>query len=115
LSNWYSLAKRKEQGGLGIPDIRILNMCLLASWVQRYYDAESKLWREIVDYKYQNSSPNLFAAMVGAAPPFGKVFYGVLVTLCVTAFLITVISILIMHLVNQDPNQTKGKFDLISK
>jgi hypothetical protein len=56
-----------------------------------------------------------FAAMVGAAPPFGKVFYGVLVTLYVTAFLITVISILIMHLVNQDPNQTKGKFDLISK
>jgi hypothetical protein len=60
LSNCYSLTQRKEQGGLGIPDLRMLNMCLLASCVQRYHDAKSKLWREIVDCKYQTSSPNLF-------------------------------------------------------
>jgi hypothetical protein len=69
MSNWYSLTQRKEQGGLGIPDLRMLNMCLLASWVQRYYDVESKLWREIVDCKYQNSSPNLFLLSLSYGMP----------------------------------------------
>jgi hypothetical protein len=32
LSNWVSLTQRKENGGLGIPDLRDLNLCLLASW-----------------------------------------------------------------------------------
>jgi hypothetical protein len=35
------LTQRKENGGLGIPDLRDLNMCLLSSWVQRYYDSGS--------------------------------------------------------------------------
>jgi hypothetical protein len=26
LSNWQSLTQRKEQGGMGIPDLRMLNM-----------------------------------------------------------------------------------------
>jgi hypothetical protein len=60
LSNWQSLTQRKEKGGgVGIPDLRNLNLCLLASWVQRYYDSGPKLWREIVDCKY-NTAPNLF-------------------------------------------------------
>jgi hypothetical protein len=33
LSNWYSLAQRKEHIGMGISDFRDLNLCLLASWV----------------------------------------------------------------------------------
>jgi hypothetical protein len=31
LSNWHSLVQRKENGGLGISDLRDLNLCLLAS------------------------------------------------------------------------------------
>jgi hypothetical protein len=31
LSNWYSLAQKKEHDGLGFPDLRDLNLCLLAS------------------------------------------------------------------------------------
>jgi hypothetical protein len=31
LSNWYSLAQRKEFGGMWIPDFRDLTMCLLDS------------------------------------------------------------------------------------
>jgi hypothetical protein len=70
LSDWYSLTQRKEQGGLGIPDLRMLNMCLLASWVQMYYDTEAKLWRKIVDCKYQNSSPNLSCCNGRGSSPF---------------------------------------------
>jgi hypothetical protein len=66
------LTQRKENGGLGIPDLRDLNMCLLASWVQRYYDSGSKLWREIVDCKYNTNSPNLFYCNGREAYPFWK-------------------------------------------
>jgi hypothetical protein len=31
LSNWGSIAQRKEHGGLGVPDLRDLNLCLPAS------------------------------------------------------------------------------------
>jgi hypothetical protein len=31
LSNWYSLAQKKELGGLGISDMRDLNLCLLGA------------------------------------------------------------------------------------
>jgi hypothetical protein len=31
LSNWGSITQRKEHGGLGVPDLRDLNLCLLAS------------------------------------------------------------------------------------
>jgi hypothetical protein len=45
---------------MGIPNFRDLNLCLLASWVQRYYRAEGKMWKEIIDHKYVANSPNLF-------------------------------------------------------
>jgi hypothetical protein len=60
LSNWYSLAQKKEHGGLRIPDLRDLNLCLLASWIQRYYNPNPKLRKETVEHKYQVNSPNLF-------------------------------------------------------
>jgi hypothetical protein len=31
LANWPSLTQNKKVGGLGIPDLRDLNLCLLAS------------------------------------------------------------------------------------
>jgi hypothetical protein len=34
-----------------------LNLCILASWVQRYYDVEGRLWRDIIDHRYNNYSP----------------------------------------------------------
>jgi hypothetical protein len=43
LPNWYTLAQMKEHDGLGIPDLRDLNLCLLASWVQRYHVSEGKM------------------------------------------------------------------------
>jgi hypothetical protein len=63
LSNWQSLAQEKEFGGMGVPDLRDLNMCLLASWVHKYHDAEGRLW-------------NLFVAHLGMHHPFLKVCCG---------------------------------------
>jgi hypothetical protein len=57
---------------MGVPDFRNLNLCLLASWVQRYYDSNDKLWKRIVDSKYHSNSPNLFCARSREASPFWK-------------------------------------------
>jgi hypothetical protein len=34
---------KKEFGGLEIPDLRDLNLCLLGSWVKRFIADEGKL------------------------------------------------------------------------
>jgi hypothetical protein len=57
---------------MGVPDMRDLNLCLLASWVQRYYDAEGRLWRDIIDHKYNGCSPNLLCCTPRNAFPFLK-------------------------------------------
>jgi hypothetical protein len=72
LSNWHSMAQKKEHGGLGIPDLRDLNLCLLAAWIKRYYEAAPKLWKMIVDHKYQVDSPNLFCCDGKQGSPFWR-------------------------------------------
>jgi hypothetical protein len=42
----------KEFGGLGIPNLRDLNLYLLGSWVKRFMADEGKLRRGIVGRKY---------------------------------------------------------------
>jgi hypothetical protein len=51
---------KKEFGGLGIPNIRELNLCLLGSWVRRYYSDDKKLWKQLVNYKYSTDNGNIF-------------------------------------------------------
>jgi len=33
LARWPMITQKKEFGGLGVPDLRTLNICLLASWI----------------------------------------------------------------------------------
>jgi hypothetical protein len=72
LSNIHSLCLKKEHGGLGIPELRNLNMCLLASWIQRYQDSDGKLWKDIADFKYDTYSPNILCSKDRNASPFWK-------------------------------------------
>jgi hypothetical protein len=44
---------------------------LLASWVQRYSDADGKLWKKILDHKYDISS-NIFCCSSRNSSPFWK-------------------------------------------
>ena len=46
LSNRYSLAQTKEHGGWGIPDIGNMNLCLLASWINRYHLSDAVIWKK---------------------------------------------------------------------
>jgi hypothetical protein len=61
LANWGMVAQNIEFGGLGIPNLADMNLCLLASWVKRYQLDNHKLWKQIVDHKYRTESPNIFA------------------------------------------------------
>jgi hypothetical protein len=64
----------KEFGGLGIPSLRDLNTCLLASWVKRYQADDGKLWKDLIDFKYNTSKPNIFFARDTNSSQFFKGF-----------------------------------------
>ena len=43
LANRKLICKKKEFGGLGIPDLANVNLCLLGSWISRYAKDDGKL------------------------------------------------------------------------
>jgi hypothetical protein len=43
LDNWKMTCKKKDFGGLGVPYLADLNMCLLGSWVKRYIRNDGEL------------------------------------------------------------------------
>jgi hypothetical protein len=51
---------KKEFRGLGVPDVREPNMCLLASWVGMYSRDEEEIWKDLVDFKYRTKNLNIF-------------------------------------------------------
>jgi hypothetical protein len=42
LANWKLVSMSKEQGGLGLPSLRDLNISLLASWLKQYNKGQRK-------------------------------------------------------------------------
>ena len=56
LANWGMVSQKKEFGGLGIPNLADMNLCLLASWIKKYNLEENKLWKQIIDHKYNVNS-----------------------------------------------------------
>jgi hypothetical protein len=71
LTSWDLVSQKNKFGGLGIQNIRDFNLCLLASWIIRYHMDNNKIWRMIVDYKY-DLSPNLLSAKHVLCSPFWK-------------------------------------------
>jgi hypothetical protein len=43
LASWRQVTMLREYGGLGVPDLRELNLCLLGSWISRYARDEDKI------------------------------------------------------------------------
>jgi hypothetical protein len=58
---------RKQYMGLGIPEIKDLNLCLLGSWVKR----EGKPRRRVVEKKYCRKG-NIFCSDKKHVSPSGK-------------------------------------------
>jgi hypothetical protein len=72
IANWQLMAQKKESGGLGISDLRSLNLCLLVAWVFRYHLNEHAIWVHIVDSKYKITNPNMFCCYDKKTSPFWK-------------------------------------------
>jgi hypothetical protein len=60
LANWPSICVKTEYGGLGIPNLQDLNICLVGSWIKRFIQGKGSLWKKIVDAKYNTRNPNIF-------------------------------------------------------
>jgi hypothetical protein len=46
--------------GLGVPNLRELNLCLLGSWVSKYFRDGDKIWKNLIDFKYRTGESNIF-------------------------------------------------------
>jgi hypothetical protein len=60
----------KDFGGTGVPNLRDLNICLIASWIKRYQEGGGKLWTELIDFKYQTTQPNILHTRVTNSSQF---------------------------------------------
>jgi hypothetical protein len=67
LVNWDSVSMMKDYGGLGIPNLRDLNIYLLASWIKRYNVEKNKLWKQVIDSKYSTNRLNFFYSNTNGA------------------------------------------------
>jgi len=56
---WENVCKSKEEGGLGVKDIKKFNRALLAKWKWRMMSEEEGKWKEILVSKYYNGSVNI--------------------------------------------------------
>lgn len=72
LANWGMICMKREFGGLGIPNLKEVNMCLLGAWLKRCVNGDGKLWKTVIDSKYNTSSPNIFTSSSTNASVFWK-------------------------------------------
>jgi hypothetical protein len=49
---WDVVCKKKRDGGLGVKDVRVMNLSLLSKWRWRILQNESSLWREVIADRY---------------------------------------------------------------
>jgi hypothetical protein len=49
---WEVVCQEKCKGGLGVKDVRIMNLSLLAKWRWRIIQNEQSLWREVLEARY---------------------------------------------------------------
>lgn len=59
-------------GGLGVPDLRNLNLSLLSSWIFRYNLNINSIWTKIIDHKYKVNNPNILCSVDTTVSPFWK-------------------------------------------
>jgi hypothetical protein len=68
LATWRMVTMKKEYGGLGVLDLREINLYLLASWISGYSRGEGKILKALIYFKYNTSNPNILSCRdVGAS------------------------------------------------
>jgi hypothetical protein len=62
----------KEYGGLCIPNLRDLSICLLGPWVKRHVHGGLKIWKTILDQKKITCTKTFSAVIHLELPSFGR-------------------------------------------
>lgn len=52
LVKWKVISKSKQQGGLGVKRIRLMNDCFLLKWWWRFGAEPNALWKQVIHNKY---------------------------------------------------------------
>jgi hypothetical protein len=56
LIKWSKICKNKKKGGLGVKNLRLMNLSLLHKWWWNL-DSEEGLWQDLVKLKYVKGTP----------------------------------------------------------
>ena len=73
LVKWETICKSKKYGGLGIKDLRKMNISLLCKWWWKL-EKEEGLWQEIVKFKYlKNQSIHKVGHKLNESPMWSDV------------------------------------------
>ena len=67
---WSKVCQPKDKGGLGIRDIRLVNLSLLAKWRWRILQGGEALWIKVLIEKYGNDIENLLDREVDNWPRY---------------------------------------------
>jgi hypothetical protein len=49
---WTDICKPKQEGGVGIRDIRLVNLSLLAKWRWKLLTNDDEVWKNLIVAKY---------------------------------------------------------------
>jgi hypothetical protein len=64
---WDDICKPKEEGGLGVRDLRLVNISLLTKWRWKLLCVENDVWKDVVVAKYGSGSRGNFQPGLGVA------------------------------------------------
>ncbi|XP_058774304.1 uncharacterized mitochondrial protein AtMg00310-like [Vicia villosa] len=52
--SWDTICKTREEGGLGVKNVEIMNVALLSKWKWRILTEKEAVWRDLLEARYGN-------------------------------------------------------------
>ncbi|GAU36594.1 hypothetical protein TSUD_362640 [Trifolium subterraneum] len=72
---WSLVCKSKEVGGLGVRDVRLVNINLLTKWRWRLLESEDGLWKDVIRSKYGDATTTSLFLGVEVIPWYASTWW----------------------------------------